>query len=471
MATTTTERLLSELNNKTKQGFHNLCCKLENLNPAKDYELFIACDSITNNPVIVAYGYDTNGVLTINYTNIDGTPASNDVVRCPSISYELTNFQWFCNNATSEEVSRTDLYVDGIFDSYIWQDINGTVISAPSSNDLTIGKCEQIHTLNTVNPVDLADKIDANFRNNVNSENYVGVNAERDYVNTVRIISDSEDIHRVENSNPTTEVLNCCYQINFTGSPQKGFLVIKKNHLGVIFDQYIVSQTGGLDVNQALTNANLADCQESVYDYTSNIVPISCYLQLDNINPVSGFSFKKGCFVKETTTFSNNATTVVSVVYDSDLKTVITDDVFLINCPELICLEQDGTIFKGYVININGTSINNNTSINLTLYYDENLTALDNLINPITIVDCDDNIYNNVTHYLVDDTAPLIINANKAHSISYNVLRGTVNVTIDTTTLPYIQGESSTDIATQLINQEYTFTPQTGGLVKVRVIN
>lgn len=136
-----TDRLISETNNKLKQGFHNLCCKLDSLG-SKDYELFIACDSVTGAPVIVTYGYDSIGALTITYTNIDGTPAANTVTKCPEKDYELLNFQWFCNSTTLESISRTDLYINGVFDSYIWQDIAGNVIPTPLPTTYTIGACQ-----------------------------------------------------------------------------------------------------------------------------------------------------------------------------------------------------------------------------------------------------------------------------------------------------------------------------------------
>lgn len=137
---TSTDRLISETNNKLKQGFHNLCCKLDNLG-ARDYELFMACDSVTGAPVIVTYGYDSTGALAITYTNIDGTPAANTVTKCPEKDYELTNFQWFCDSTTFTEISRTDLYINGVFDSYIWQDIAGNVIPTPLPSTYTVGKC------------------------------------------------------------------------------------------------------------------------------------------------------------------------------------------------------------------------------------------------------------------------------------------------------------------------------------------
>ena len=135
-----------ETNRRLREITEKLCCILDKTGTSstssKDYELFIGCDALTGNPVIVSYGYDATGALTISYTNIDGTPASNNVVACTQgVDYELTDFQWFCDKVSQESVSRTDLYTNGVFTNHIWQDLNGNVIPTPIAGNLTVGAC------------------------------------------------------------------------------------------------------------------------------------------------------------------------------------------------------------------------------------------------------------------------------------------------------------------------------------------
>lgn len=133
------ERLLSELNHKVKSGFTSLCCKLDN-SSSNSKSIFMACDPDDGSPVIVSYGYEGTD-LVITYTNIDGSLYEGDpVVQCSSTDYEITNFQWFCVGG-STQVSRSDLYINGVFNSFIWQNLAGTVISPPATGTYTIGDC------------------------------------------------------------------------------------------------------------------------------------------------------------------------------------------------------------------------------------------------------------------------------------------------------------------------------------------
>ena len=79
--------------------------------------------------------------------------------------------------------------------------------------------------------------------------------------------------------------------------------------------------------------------------------------------------------------------------------------------------------------------------------------------------------YNNVQHYLLDNTNPiLIIPANTVHSISYKIINATVDISIDGVILPYVLGESDMEEATTLIANEYIFDA-TNGKVKIKTIN
>jgi hypothetical protein len=79
--------------------------------------------------------------------------------------------------------------------------------------------------------------------------------------------------------------------------------------------------------------------------------------------------------------------------------------------------------------------------------------------------------YNNVQHYLLDSTNPiLIIPANTVHSISYKIINGTVDISIDGVILPYVLGESDMEEATTLIANEYIFDA-TNGKVKIKTVN
>lgn len=79
--------------------------------------------------------------------------------------------------------------------------------------------------------------------------------------------------------------------------------------------------------------------------------------------------------------------------------------------------------------------------------------------------------YNNVSHYLLDSTNPILtIPANTVHSISYKIINATVDISIDGINLPYVLGESDMEEATTLIANEYIFDA-TNGKVKVKTIN
>ena len=80
-------------------------------------------------------------------------------------------------------------------------------------------------------------------------------------------------------------------------------------------------------------------------------------------------------------------------------------------------------------------------------------------------------VYNNVRHQLLDTpTSTITIPVNTIHSISWNVLKGTINITIDGVTIPYIQGETGFIEVDETINQVITFSPNPGGVIKLITI-
>lgn len=111
-----------------------------------------------------------------------------------------------------------------------------------------------------------------------------------------------------------------------------------------------------------------------------------------------------------------------------------------------------------------------NTTLDQILQENQNIDS--NTADILTILQQNNVQYNNVTQYLVDDSTPsLLISANTVHSISYKVLQGTVDISIGSTTLPYITGEADMEEATTLIVQDYEFTPQAGAVVKIKTIH
>lgn len=79
--------------------------------------------------------------------------------------------------------------------------------------------------------------------------------------------------------------------------------------------------------------------------------------------------------------------------------------------------------------------------------------------------------YDVVEHYIVNDaTGPFTIPADTVHSISYKVLSGTVDISIDGVVLPYSKGEFDAEEATTTLAVEYVFTPKPKSCIKVKII-
>ena len=400
--TTGTNNLLSELNNKTKKGFHDLCCKLDALNSSnaiKDYEIFIACDSITKNPVIISYAYDSTGTLLILQTNVDGTPFIGTVTKCIDKDYELSTKEWFCLNNT-DTISRVDIFIDGVNQNTpIWQDITGATISAPTVGTYTVGVCN-INTLKTLTPdaygsihadndilgvtTSLTPFAENNAINNYDVSNPGDLN--RKYNQTVKIVSDYEDIIRTESINIQSEIINVCYKINNTGSTLSGLLVIEKDSFGHAISQHIYSNSGDINGQSPVTNAFIVPCiQEANPPYFSE-VQSQCAIDISGPIPV----FHNGGYI-QTSNFGSGFSQI-SAYYlpdHSEFNTGNNNSLFLVNCPELICLSQNGTDFKGYKIDLNGVLSFDNSVTGFTVeYFTKDFIWVDPLLGAITEVDC-----------------------------------------------------------------------------------
>lgn len=151
MATTSIERLLSELNHKTKQGFHNLCCKLDALN--SNYKPILRCNPNDNSLVIGAFSF--NGSLwTLNYYLEDGSDYSGPTpVQCNDVELESDPMDICINGveATQWTVKENGEPTGQVF----YTNINGVIITAPLT--FIKGKCpslellEPIYAVSTIN--------------------------------------------------------------------------------------------------------------------------------------------------------------------------------------------------------------------------------------------------------------------------------------------------------------------------------
>lgn len=488
---TTVERLLSENNNKLKQGFHNLCCKLDTLTPpTKDYEPVIGYNPTTGELVISTYGYNADGTFTISNTNPDGTPYTGPTPIRGEKDFELSTKEWFCVNNT-DSVSRVDIFIDGILTSSIWQSLDGTIIPAPTSGNYTPGICNtsiQSYPLRDVT----FDNLVTNYQTNPGTTNLVQESAQviadsvanvavgPEYTQTVRIVSDSKDIVRTEVVNIVSEVTPVCFTRIIGGNREQGFLITEKDHLGSIINSWITdsgaASTGGAidNINDGISGATIVPCTDVYSNYNRTIIP--CAVIFDTTKP-SGFSFVKNGHLLEDVSFGtlNASLGTIFTFPDGITNTTavgINGTAFLIDCPKLICIQQNGIISKAYKVDASSgiTSIQGTITTYFVTYFDENYESIDDTIFPITEVACSQENYNNIKHEETSST-PIIIPANTVHSISYKILSGVVDITIGTNTLSYQAGEADTEEATTLINQQYTFTPDpVGGVVKIKTI-
>ena len=330
-------KLLNDIKGVLSQGFKTLCCKLDNASASNnDYEIFMACDTVTGDPVIVSYAFDNTGVLTITYTTINGTPFIGTVEKCPSIDYELTNFQWFCHN-TIGQISRTDLYIDGVFNSYIWQDITGNIITPPVVGDYFVGLCNT-QTLNQLTCNDVINNTPGSLT--------------QSYSSTTRIIADDTNVFRTAYCNTTSELIKGCYiDTANPGFTFDGYYLILKDSLGnilntLVYDNTITQITTGIPTScTALTNVDI------------DIIPIDCYLSYD----ISGTpSLLRGAYLQNI--YSNSTGSIISsILLDQDGKTPLNIvgafNPHPVNCPTLKCYSDQGNPpFMGYEITVLGSA-------------------------------------------------------------------------------------------------------------------
>lgn len=151
MATNSIERLLSENNNKLKQGFHNLCCKLDKLET--NYKPILRCNPLDNSLVIGAFSFD-GSIWTLNYYLEDGSDyAGPTPVQCNDVELESDPIDICINGveATQWVVKDNGEPTSQVF----YTNKNGVIITAPVS--FLKGKCpslellEPIYVVSTIN--------------------------------------------------------------------------------------------------------------------------------------------------------------------------------------------------------------------------------------------------------------------------------------------------------------------------------
>lgn len=71
---------------------------------------------------------------------------------------------------------------------------------------------------------------------------------------------------------------------------------------------------------------------------------------------------------------------------------------------------------------------------------------------------------------IVMTTGSLTIPTNTIHYVSYKILEGEVDITIDGVTATYEEGECDFEGATTTIKVPYVFTPKIGGKIRIKTI-
>lgn len=77
--------------------------------------------------------------------------------------------------------------------------------------------------------------------------------------------------------------------------------------------------------------------------------------------------------------------------------------------------------------------------------------------------------YNHIEQRFVQGGETTEVVAGQYHGISYKIISGIVNVTIDGVTVSYEKGEFDAEEATTLLASTYLFAPLTGGAVKIKL--
>jgi len=170
------------------------------------------------------------------------------------------------------------------------------------------------------------------------------------------------------------------------------------------------------------------------------------------------------------TAIDNLDISVDNLVLNTDTLEINTDEVETLLTDIKVDLEKVIDTFQ--ILDCEGLPIGTPQDILKTIVLNKlttqicNVQELADAINAVTPI-----TYNNVNHYLLDNTNPILtIPANTVHSISYKIIDATVDISINGTILPYIVGESDMEEATTLIANEYVFNA-TNGKIKIKTIN
>ena len=476
--TNSKETVNNELNKNLRQLSTNICCLKDSL-LTKDYETNIAYNPLTNELVIVSFMYDAAGVLTVVNTNVDGTPYTGPApVRGPK-DYELSTKEWFCVNNTTT-VSRVDIFVDGVFTSSFWQSLAGVVIAAPTAGTYTPGACVAktqsvpLRDITYNNEVDFfvanpggAQQDLLNESNKVIIDLVNNVSVGPLYTQTVRIVSDVQDIVRTEVINITSEVTPICYTSVSVGGGVKrqGFLITEKNHLGHIMDSWITGTVGfavgmgygAIDrINQAISDAIIVNCSDSFSNFNRTIIDCAIELTLGG----SGYYYtfiKNGHLVEDTAYGALPNISDGKYFTYSDGITGSPYPVFIIDCPKLVCVEQNGIFFKAYKAtwgsNVQYANQYAGSPTSGTEYFTEEYIWIDGSVDPITEIPCIDGLYNTVEHALIISSVTYA--PNTIHIFSITAISGNVQLTLGATTpIGIPNGTSITLPATTLISNQ-----------------
>lgn len=137
-------KALYAIRDNLKSGLASLCCKIDALGGGTtgggvDHELAIACNPLTGESVIVSYGYDASGTLTITNTNLDGTPYTGPAPEnCAtsgsfSVSQRLVTPTGSNNAPIGIQVRETKIYdASGALISTVYTDpVTNVVVTLP----------------------------------------------------------------------------------------------------------------------------------------------------------------------------------------------------------------------------------------------------------------------------------------------------------------------------------------------------
>lgn len=141
-------KALYAIRDNLKSGLASLCCKIDALGTGTsggvDHELAIACNPLTGESVIVSYGYDASGTLTITNTNLDGTPYTGPAPENCATSGSFSVSQRLVTPTNSAavpigpQVRETKVYdASGVLISTVYTDpVTNTVTTLPGGTSI-----------------------------------------------------------------------------------------------------------------------------------------------------------------------------------------------------------------------------------------------------------------------------------------------------------------------------------------------